>query len=239
MTVTNRKLGILTLAIIIILGILLIIATGKLFVVPIGPGVPPSEYLPGLMITGNNDYTVCSGDHNQNETVYFIPVGKIVNENYGQFPSLSRFSSHRLFLDNKTNNTLIISVWYFNNEADFVAAKQNLLTFLRQNGTARSFGLEINSTLSVCNDSMNSPKIQGSYNPKTLPVTAFADSDESGIFLTNSRPLIPTRDDYFIQYVGVINSTDGSGNNEEIKNLIAAASLNQRYFLNGEIDELT
>ncbi|MFZ1128492.1 hypothetical protein [Methanoregula sp.] len=239
MTVTDKKLGFLTIAIIILLGILLIIATGKLFVVPIGPGVPPPEYLPGLMTTGNNDYMVCSGDLNQNETVYFIPVGKTVNENYGQFPPLSRFSSYRLFLDTKTNNTLIISVWYFNSEADFGAAQQTLLTFLRQNGTARSSGLEINSTFSVCNDSMNSTQNQGSYDPKTLRVTSFAGSDESGIFLTNSRPLIPTRDDYFIQYIGVINSPDLSGNTGEIKNLIAAASLNQRYFLNGEIDELS
>ena len=44
---------------------------------------------------------VCSGDLNQNETVYFIPVGKTVNENYGQFPPLSRFSSYRLFLEQK------------------------------------------------------------------------------------------------------------------------------------------
>ena len=40
MTVTDKKLGFLTIAIIILLGILLIIATGKPFVVPIGPVTP-------------------------------------------------------------------------------------------------------------------------------------------------------------------------------------------------------
>ena len=43
MTVTDKKLGFLTIAIIILLGILLIIATGKLFVVPIRPGYNPTE----------------------------------------------------------------------------------------------------------------------------------------------------------------------------------------------------
>ncbi len=48
MTVTDKKLGFLTIAIIILLGILLIIATGKLFVVPIGPGVPRRNICPDL-----------------------------------------------------------------------------------------------------------------------------------------------------------------------------------------------
>lgn len=239
MTVKDKKLSLLTLAIIILLGIVFLIATGKLFVVPIGPGVPPLEYLPGLMITGNDNYTVCSGGINYNETAYFIPEGKTVNENYGQFPLLSGFSSYRLFQDQKSNTTLIISVWYFNSEADFVTAQQTLRNFLRQNGTIRSVGLETDRNSRVCNAPVNSTLNQGTYAEKILNVTSYEGSAGSGIILTNSRPLMPSRDDYFIQYIGVIDTTDRPGNAEEIRNLIAAASLNQRYFLNGDINELS
>jgi hypothetical protein len=240
MTLNGKKMHLLVIVIVILFGISLIIVTGKVMMfVPIGPGVPPSEYLPQLMISGNDAYSVCSEYKDQERTLYFTPVGERENENYRQFPPLSPFSSYRLFRDENTNTTLIISVWYFNSQADFRAAQQNLLAFLKENGTVNSSDLEIGNKSTICGATGNTPRDSRFNSPNTIRVTSFAGSDESGIFLTNSRPLIPTRDDYFIQYVGVINSTDLSGNTGEIKNLVAAVSLNQRYFLNGEVDELS
>ncbi|PKL58902.1 MAG: hypothetical protein CVV34_00540, partial [Methanomicrobiales archaeon HGW-Methanomicrobiales-5] len=76
-----------------------------------------------------------------------------------------------------------------------------------------------------------------SAGPKTIRATSFTNSSDSGIFLTISRPLISGRDDFFIQYIGVINSTNPSGNAADIRDLV---TLNNRpYNLKGMIDGLT
>ena len=132
MTSSGKKINLLAILILILCGILLILTVKSLMV---GPGVPPAQYLPRLLIPESDIYSVnCSGHNDQQGAKHFTQMGMIRDENYGQFPPLSLYSSYGLFRSDKTNNSMIISVWYFNNEADFRTAQQSLLVFLKQNG---------------------------------------------------------------------------------------------------------
>ncbi len=205
----------------------------------VGPGVPPAQYLPRLLIPDSDIYSVnCSGHNDQQGAKQFTHLGMIIDENYGQFPPLSLDSSYGLFRSEKTNNTLIISVWYFNNEADFRTAQETLLAFLKLNGAVNTSDLGIdNSNLCSSTGTRNEALNPEPAGPETIRTTSFISSSGSGVFLAINRPLISGRDDFFIQYIGVINSTNPSGNAAEIRDLV---TLNNRpYNLKGMIDGLT
>jgi hypothetical protein len=220
----------------IICGILLILTAKSLM---IGPGVPPAQYLPRLLIPESDIYSVNCSDHNDQQGVkHFTQVGIVRDENYGQFPPLSLYSSYGLFRSEKTNNTLVISVWYFNKEAEFRTAQQSLLAFLKQNGAVDTYDLETdNPDVCLSTDTGSDAVTPGSRGAETIRSTWFTNSSGPGVFLAISRPLISGRDDFFIQYIGEVNSTNPSGNEAEIRDLV---TLNNRpYNLKGIIHELT
>lgn len=236
MTLSEKKLNVIVIVIVILCGFLLIVAAKSLMV---GPGVPPAKYLPRLLIPESDIYSVnCSDNNDPQGAKHFTQVGPVRDGNFGQFPPLSLYSSYGLFRSEKTNNTLIVSVWYFNSESDFLTAQQSLLDFLKQEGTVDTTDLEIDnptlcSSSGTGNDALN-PEYSGQ---KTIRTTSFISGSGSGVFLAINRPLISSRDDFFIQYVGVINSTNPLGNTAEIRDLV---NLNNRpYHLKGTINRLT
>jgi hypothetical protein len=234
MTLSGKKINLFAVALVILLGIVFIIAAKS---VMIGPGVPPAKYLPRLLIPEGDIYSAdCSGPGDMGMK-YFSQTGTVHDENYGQFPTLTPYSSYGLFRSEKTNNTMVISVWYFDSEADFRTAQHNMLAFLEQNGTDGEYDLETGSpTMCTGTGTGNSTPNQLQENPKTVRTTKFTGNFGSGVFLAISRPLMPGRDDFFIEYAGTVNSTNPSGDASEVRDLVA---LNNRpYNLKGTIEEL-
>ncbi len=223
--------------------IILILVIGGIFLVinclKIGPGVPPPQYLPRLLIPEGDIATEnCSGQADTSKSIHFVRLGRISDESTALFPALSRYSSYATYQSGTTNATMIIAAWYFDNERDYSQAQKDLLEFLTANGTtdAREIILEYPNK---CRDSgtRNETKIPGLGKSRTIRGTTYSGKTGSGIFLAVSRPLMNERDDFFIQYYGTADPQGLFKNSSEIFDMI---SMNERpYSLTGDIQPLS
>ncbi len=228
------RMKIVIVLILIILGILFVISSLK-----IGPGVPPPQYLPRLLIPeGDVSVQNCSQTNDTISTIRFVRRGRISDENSALFPALSRYSSHALYQSVTTNATMIIAVWYFDNEREYSQAQEDLLTYLATEGTTNSAEILVDyPVLCEGNSASGETKILGSGNKQRIRGTWYSGHFGSGIFLAISRPLMSERDDFFIQYYGMTEPYRQGNNSSEISDLIA---LNERpYSLKGTIGPLS
>jgi hypothetical protein len=213
--------------------IVLILVIGGIFLVinclKIGPGVPPPQYLPRLLIPeGDIAAGNCSGQTDTPGPIHFVRLGRISDENPALFPALSRYSSYATYQSGTTNATMIIAAWYFDNERDYAQAQKDLLAYLTANGTTDA--IEINLEYpDTCNDSgtRNETKIPGLEKSRTIRGTTYSGKTGSGIFLAVSHPLMSERDDFFIQYYGTADPQGLSRNTSEIFDLIM---MNERPY---------
>lgn len=220
--------------ILIILGIVVVIHFLK-----IGPGVPPPQYLARLLIPeGDVSVQNCSQTNDTISTSRFVRTGRISDENSALFPELSRYSSHALYQSVTTNATMVISVWYFDNEREYSQAQEDLLTYLATEGTTNSAEILVDyPVLCEGNSASGETKIPGSDNKQRIRGTWYSGQSGSGIFLAISRPLMSERDDFFIQYYGMTEPYRQGNNSSEISDLIA---LNERpYSLKGTVGPLS
>jgi len=233
MNLSRNRIGIIIGVIFLVIGIFLIAQFVK-----IGPGVPPAQYLPRLLIPeGDISSMNCSGYAGSSGTKYFTRLGQIRDDNPQHFPHLSDYSSYRMYRSERTNATVMIAVWYFSSDADFSVAKKKLSGYLQQNGTVASRELVLeNSVGDTCSGLTKDSGTSGPSRVTAIQVTSFSGTSGSGVFFTSSRPLISSRDDFFIQYYGTAGDSNKPGDTAEIVDLI---NLNERpYHLKGKIGPL-
>jgi hypothetical protein len=223
--------------------IVLILVIGGIFLginfLKVGPGVPPPQYLPHLLIPeGDLAPGNCFGQAETRGSIHFVRLGQISDENPALFPALSRHSSYVTYQSGTTNATMIIAAWYFDNERDFSRAQKDLLAYLTAHGTTgtREIILEYPGQCSTSGTG-NETKIPGLEKSRTIRGTTYSGKTGSGIFLSVSRPLMNERDDFFIQYYGTADPQGLYGNFSEIFDLV---TMNERpYSRTGDIRPLS
>jgi len=197
----NIKIALLVFLIIALLGVWLIFD-----VIPIGPGLPPSEGMPGWYIPG-----AWQGNE-QGCTSLFPKISPYCNAgNYSQEE--------------------LINVWYFNDESEFLKGEDTLYRYLEENGNVFYQELNVSEELQEVIERRETENVWGPiYSHHSFNATGYKSPETSGYFLVYEKPFLKGRDDYFIVYYGVRNTTNLTKEAPKLKKLIAESY----YMANGE-----
>lgn len=188
----------------------------------IGPGIPPNADLSYLALQEGNPIRGCSLQINQSEMTHDFCIENLQTDNFPQFHELSPTSRYAIVKNAGSDNELVIAIWYFNQKKNFVSEEGQLLKYLKDTGNVSLTELEIPEepqAIAGKNSSENRYTI-----PRTLRGIAYSGNVTAGYFFVARQPVSPDREDYFIEYYGLINSTNLSSGTSSIKKLLIANS---------------
>lgn len=178
----------------------------------IGPGLPPPQAMPGWYITDaskGNEYA-CSS----------------------LFPNISPYCKVGKYSDGK-----FISVWYFDNESQFLNGEDTLYRYLEENDSLSQQELNISTELQEVierREANNSGSV--TFGPHSFNTTGYESPETSGYFLVYERPFLETREDYFIVYYGIKGMTNLSEQTPALRELVT-----ESYYMSnekGKVDSL-
>jgi hypothetical protein len=169
--------------------------------IKIGPGLPPSESMPKWYIPGawQGNAEKC--------TLTFPEISPYCK--VGKYPG-GRF----------------INVWYFDDESKFLKGEATLYRYLEENGNV--FHLELNISAEL-QEEIARREVENSPNITSFNSTGYESSKTSGYFLVYKRPFLEGREDYFIAYYGIMETTNLTEETPELKKLIA-----ESYYMSNE-----
>lgn len=173
--------------------------------IKIGPGLPPSEAMPK----------------------WYIPGAWQKNEQgcTSLFPEISSYCDMENFSEGK-----FISVWYFDDESEFLKGENTLYRYLEENGNMFQQELNISTELQ---EEIKRSEANNSWDPAfgsySFNSTGYESSETSGYFLVYERPFLKEREDYFIVYYGIMSTTNLTEETPELKKLIA-----ESYYMSNE-----
>ncbi|WP_440948018.1 hypothetical protein ACSAZL_07170 [Methanosarcina sp. T3] len=174
-------------------------------ILSIGPGLPPSEAMPK----------------------WYIPGGwqRNAHDCTSLFPEISPYCNVGNYSGGKS-----ITVWYFDDESEFVKGEDTLYRYLEENGD--EFRQELNISTEL-HDEIARREADNSWRPTfglhSFNATGYESPETSGYFLVYKRPFLKEREDYFIVYYGVRNATNLTEETPALKRLIAKS-----YYLSNE-----
>lgn len=180
--------------------------------IKIGPGLPPSESMPKWYIPG-------AWQKNEQDCTSL-------------FPEISSYCDTGDFSGGK-----FISVWYFDDEAEFLKGESTLYRYLEANGNMLQQELNITTELQ---EEINRREADNSWGPAfgsySFNATGYESSKTSGYFLVYERPFLKGREDYFIAYYGIMGTANLTEKTPALKKLIAKS-----YYMSneeGKVDSL-
>jgi hypothetical protein len=161
--------------------------------VKIGPGLPPPESMPKWYIPGawQGNAEKC--------TLAFPEISPYCK--VGKYPG-GRF----------------INVWYFDDESKFLNGEESLYRYLEENGSVLNQKLNISAEL---HEEIGRREVENSPNITSFNSAGYESSKTSGYFLVYKRPFLEGREDYFIAYYGIMETTNLTEETPELKKLIA------------------
>lgn len=196
----NKKIAFLVFLIVALIGVWFI-----LDFIRIGPGLPPSEAMPGWYIPGAWKENV------QNCT---LPFPKI-----SPYCKIGNFSGGRF-----------ISVWYFEDESEFLKAEDVLYLYLEENGNLSQQEINISTELQEIIERREAKNSWGpTFGPHSFNTTRYESPETSGYFLVYKRPFLKEREDYFIAYYGIRGMTNLTEETPALRKLIAKS-----YYMSNE-----
>lgn len=197
----SKKIAFLIFLIIALIGVWFI-----LDVISIGPGLPPSEGMPGWYIPGAW----------QGNELGCTPL----------FPKISPYCNAGNYSERK-----FINVWYFDDESKFLKGENTLYEYLEENGNVSHQGLNISAELQKVIEKREAKNSwRPIYGPYSFNATGYMSPETSGYFLVYKHSFLKEREDYFIVYYGIRGMANLTEETPEIKKLIAESY----YMANGE-----
>ena len=137
------------------------------------------------------------------------------------FPAVSTYSSYVYYGRNETDERYLIASWYFNDEKQFMQARVDLATYIKEHGAASPGGFY-----------RASHKLDGSA------VTKYESNTTSGYFITFIRPFSADQNDYFIVYHGLMGSSQISVQTRSVlRKLMAEGYYNESGTVEPLLDE--
>lgn len=131
------------------------------------------------------------------------------------FPEISPYSKYRNFSGEK-----LIIVWYFADESELLKGEDTLYRYLDENGNVSQQELNIRTGF------QEETKIIETNN---FNATRFESQETSGYFLVYEKPFLEAREDYFIVYYGIRETTNLTKETPALKELIAKS-----YYMGNE-----
>jgi hypothetical protein len=170
--------------------------------IQIGPGLPPPEimskwYIPGDLKGSEKPCTL-------------------------QFPMISHYCNVANVSGGK-----FISVWYFDDESEFLKGEEVLYRYLSENGNVSQQELNI-----VTGFQEETKSVETS----NFTATRYDSLETSGYFLVYERPFLEVREDYFIVYYGIRGMTNPTEETSAFEELISKS-----YYMSnkkGKVDSL-
>jgi hypothetical protein len=186
-----------------------------------GPGLPGPDGLPYMLIPESPEF--------ERINEYQYPAQPPDGTHPPLFPGLSPYSCPGYFVKLGDDEFILVQVWYFNDYKKFNAMQGLLLKYLEANGKTdtRLLNLTIQRPdwNSTCEAAANASLRVQCYGPalkplKQFPVTWFSNHSTAGYFFAAEHPIISSREDYFIVYYGIFNSTHPAEYLETITDLM-------------------
>jgi len=216
MVTARKKIGII-IVVVFVMGIVV------LFGLRIGPGLPPPDGLPYMLIPtdppGFNTFAS-----------YQLPQG-VHRPAFPGLRVLSPYSAAGYFAKPGHDELIVVKVWYFEDYRNFTEMQGELRKYLEMTGNndTRQLNLTMQRSVwnSTCERIVNATLRDQCYGPALHPlqqfrVNVFSDNTTAGYFFVSERPIISYRDDYFILYYGIFNSTHPTENLETLNELMEA-----------------
>lgn len=199
----NKKIVILIFFIVALIGVWFV-----LDFIRIGPGLPPSESMPK----------------------WYIPGAWQGNEQgcTSLFPEISPYCKVGRYSDGR-----FISVWYFDDESEFLEGEDTLYRDLEENGNVFQQELNISTELQ---EEIERREVENFPNLTSFNSTGYEGPETSGYFLVYERPFLKGREDYFIVYYGIMGTTNLTEEAPTLKILMA-----ESYYMSneeGRVDDL-
>jgi hypothetical protein len=168
----------------------------------IGPGLPPPEVM----------------------SKWYIPDASKGNAQVctSLFPKISPYCNVA-----NTSGRKLISVWYFDNESEFITGEDTLYRYLNENGNVSQ--QKLNIVTGVIEETKT-------VETSTFNTTKYESPETSGYFLVYEKPFLETHEDDFIVYYGIRGMTNLTKETPALKDLIAKSY----YMCNkkGKVDSL-
>ncbi|MHC1757291.1 MAG: hypothetical protein AB9861_17990 [Methanosarcina sp.] len=196
-----KKIIFIIFLIVVLIGVWLV-----LDLIKIGPGLPPSEGMPGWYIPGawQGNELGCTS----------------------LFPKISPYCNAGNYSGGK-----FINVWYFDDESKFLKGENTLYEYLEENGNVYLQGLNISAELlEVIEKREAKNSYSPVYGPYSFNATGYISPETSGYFLVYKNSFLKDREDYFIVYYGIRGMANLTEETPELKKLIAESY----YMANGE-----
>ena len=162
-----------------------------------------------------------SADSYGGQAEHFELIGDRTKGTPSCFPVVSEYSSCVYYGRNETDERYLIASWYFNDEKQFMQARIDLATYIKEYGVASPAGFY-----------RVSHKLDGSA------VTKYESNTTSGYFITFIRPFSADQNDYFIVYHGLMGSSQISVQTRSVlRKLMAEGYCNESGTVEPLLDE--
>ncbi|MEA1894691.1 MAG: hypothetical protein U9N36_05725 [Euryarchaeota archaeon] len=126
--------------------------------------------------------------HYNNQAEHFELIGDRTEGTPSCFPAVSKYSSYVYYGRNETDERYLMASWYFNDEKQFMQARIDLATYIKERGAAGPSGFHIPSR------------------NLEFTVTKYESNTTSGYFITYIKPISVDQTDYFIVYYGLMDT---------------------------------
>jgi len=123
-----------------------------------------------------------------NHAEHFKLIGDRTEGTPSCLPAVSKYSSYVYYGRDETDERYLIASWYFNDEKQFMQARINLASYIKERGAAGPSEFHIPSR------------------NLEFTVTKYESNTTSGYFITYIKPISVDQTDYFIVYYGLMDT---------------------------------
>ena len=207
--------------------------------VMIGPGLPKDQNFAATMVSPQSMiFQNCSDGDKIFEKGSEFCIEQVSLEHYPQFHELTPMTSFVIFRNMNTSGKRVAAFWQFTSKGDFAIAERQLCKFLQGSGGVSIADLDLNHhKIAIRHYHQNYPEKRIDQIPNQITGTAFTGKETAGYFFVVNQPISKTRDDFFIEYIGLVGDTNLTANSSDLEYLIAMQG-DMYYLFNGNIQPL-
>jgi hypothetical protein len=203
----------------------------------IGPGLPPNHNFAATMVSSQSMmFQNCSAAEKNPEMHPEFCVEQVFLEYYPPFRELTPMASYVVFRNMNTSGQRVAAFWNFNSKDDFDTARGQLRKYLQDHGRVSVATLALdNEKLAIRNIHPEYPEKKINSIPQQITGSSFIGKDTAGYFFVINQPVSKSREDFFIEYVGLVGDTNLTAGSTDLEYLIAMQGDSYYLFNEGTV----